>query len=202
MKIVVLAGDCLQSECVPLHRNHGDRGAAGAGLPGGPDRLIFRPGDGRGGRGVFLTRLCPRPTRKSAARPGSGSGAARPEGGQPQHVPALGCWSCAGWPTWYSGPPRHLRRGRPGAGRLRSAGNSLHRRGLSGQRHRHGQGPDQAPGGRRGESPRLEESPTPGGHRPTGRDWPACPWWSSRWPAAPPSVYPLSIRRRSCAGPH
>ena len=29
----------------------------------------------------------------------------------------------------------------------------------------------------------------------------ACPWWSSRWPAAPPSVYPSPTRRRSCAGP-
>lgn len=27
------------------------------------------------------------------------------------------------------------------------------------------------------------------------------PWWSSRWPAAPPSVYPSPTRRRSCAGP-
>ena len=73
MKIVVLAGGTVSgAECVPLHWNHGDRGAAGAGPPGGPDRLIFRPGDGRGGRGIFLTRLCPRPTRKSAARLGSG----------------------------------------------------------------------------------------------------------------------------------
>ena len=41
--------------------------------------------------------------------------------------------------------PRRLRRGRTGAGGVRPARHPLHRLGLPRQRHRHGQGPHQAP---------------------------------------------------------
>ena len=54
MKLLCWQGDCLRSGMLSLSTGTMvTEGAAGAGPPGGPDRLIFRPGDGRGGRGIF-----------------------------------------------------------------------------------------------------------------------------------------------------
>ena len=51
MKIVVLAGGLSPERNVSL--STGTMVTEALRALGGPDRLIFRPGDGRGGRGIF-----------------------------------------------------------------------------------------------------------------------------------------------------
>ena len=74
--------------------------------------------------------------------------------------------------------------------------------GYSGQRHRHGQGSDQADGGRRGVHPRLEDRRLHRrGHRPTGRDCPLAPGGQAGGQRLLHRRIHRPTRRRSCAGP-
>ena len=78
-------GTVSGAECVPLHWNHGDRGAAGAGT-GGLIDLYFGLETGGADEAFFDAPVSEAYKKNQPRGSGSGSGAARPEGGQPQHV--------------------------------------------------------------------------------------------------------------------
>ena len=83
---------------------------------------------------------------------GPGGGARLPPGPVPQPLRPRRAGAVRPGGRGVSGPPRRVRRGRPGPGGLRPAGHPLHRLGPSGLRHGHEQGCRQAGDGARGYS--------------------------------------------------